>query len=172
MANLVNFQISWKICIFVSVNTTSFSSHVRVSMLWIAFKFVSLYQLIQLNQKAVDKANVVNCFQICIFVSVNTTILISYNNKSMLWIAFKFVSLYQLIQLVALEPHPPIVVNCFQICIFVSVNTTWPTYWSGFFRLWIAFKFVSLYQLIQLHRMQQSLNNGCELLSNLYLCIS
>ena len=90
---------------------------------------------------------------------------------SQLWIAFKFVSLYRMTQrlnasLVILD-----VVNCFQICIFVSDDTAGGEDLRVGERLWIAFKFVSLYRMTQLCRAKRLALVGCELLSNLYLCI-
>ena len=143
---------------------------------------------------------VVNCFQICIFVSGFTTFFQANTPPQELWIAFKFVSLYRVLQLFPQQleeyrscellsnlylcigfynrlpslPIPPGVVNCFQICIFVSGFTTEPSDISfvercellsnlylciGFYNdfctnryissLWIAFKFVSLYRVLQ-----------------------
>ena len=93
----------------------------------------------------------------------------------LLWIAFKFVSLYRMTQR-AVREHvdeagcellsnlylcigwhsggyraraAKVVVNCFQICIFVSDDTAWISYLTGCFWLWIAFKFVSLYRMTQ-----------------------
>ncbi len=139
----------FQICIFVSVNTTESTTASTMLGLWIAFKFVSLYQLIQRDVSLTNGLQVVNCFQICIFVSVNTTRRRMMMAQSGLWIAFKFVSLYQLIQLCCGDVSSVVVVNCFQICIFVSVNTTDRDWECCAAMLWIAFKFVSLYQLIQ-----------------------
>ena len=60
--------------------------------------------------------------------------------------------------------------NCFQICIFALCNTTLYVLWLVLFKLWIAFKFVSLHYATQLHLFFSSQIESCELLSNLYLC--
>jgi len=62
-------------------------------------------------------------------------------------------------------------VNYFQICIFVSDDTTPRLLRVNSFELWIAFKFVSLYRMTQLHNQLDQPSGRCELLSNLYLCI-
>ena len=60
--------------------------------------------------------------------------------------------------------------NCFQICIFVLIATTHINYSLSRIKLWIAFKFVSLYWSQQLPTPRATLSPRCELLSNLYLC--
>ena len=166
-------------------------------MLWIAFKFVSLYRMTQPATLSTSRKGVVNCFQICIFVSDDTAKADKMSFLAALWIAFKFVSLYRMTQ------HPSLrlsgivrcellsnlylcigwhswplkkakecfVVNCFQICIFVSDDTA-PASGSTLRRaLWIAFKFVSLYRMTQHRCWTRCCSACCELLSNLYLCI-
>ena len=135
----------FQICIFVSDNTTMRCVRMYARLLWIAFKFVSLYQIIQHWWVHTPRWRVVNCFQICIFVSDNTTLYSMQATRFKLWIAFKFVSLYQIIQPEPFHRTWIIVVNCFQICIFVSDNTTKLFCWEFL--------------------------DSCELLSNLYLCI-
>ena len=118
---------------------------------------------------------VVNCFQICIFVSDDTATTRRSTPRPPLWIAFKFVSLYRMTQLAGLPVLPrrgcellsnlylcigwhsssPLmnnlisVVNCFQICIFVSDDTAYVQELAVPPGLWIAFKFVSLYRMTQ-----------------------
>ena len=137
-----------------------------------------------------------NCFQICIFVLIATTIHVSERTHLQLWIAFKFVSLYwsqqQLNYLfisysscellsnlylctdrnnLSLYAYPILfVVNCFQICIFVLIATTTVHFETLGGRLWIAFKFVSLYWSQQHYATCATGWRSCELLSNLYLC--
>ena len=139
---------------------------------------------------------VVNCFQICIFVLIATTQSSSCTATHRLWIAFKFVSLYWLQQLLIakrgkwlscellsnlylctdcnnrLPWNRPAhgVVNCFQICIFVLIATTYCRSSEKRQQLWIAFKFVSLYWLQQRPHFSGMTDIRCELLSNLYLC--
>ena len=140
---------------------------------------------------------VVNCFQICIFVSDDTALVVAKAIVDVLWIAFKFVSLYRMTQPVLCQYLPPtccellsnlylcigwhsfeanthlqsLVVNCFQICIFVSDDTALGLGELRHRQLWIAFKFVSLYRMTQPRRRWGRCPRGCELLSNLYLCI-
>ena len=169
--------------------------------MWIAFKFVSLYRM---TQPAACRSNffaccellsnlylcigwhssrcrlstppsVVNCFQICIFVSDDTATDHIMIQVIALWIAFKFVSLYRMTQLcfpiiveklccellsnlyLCIGWHSIFthrfgglsVVNCFQICIFVSDDTARGRGGRGRAPLWIAFKFVSLYRMTQ-----------------------
>ena len=173
-------------------------------LLWIAFKFVSLYRMTQptlwrlalqrccellsnlylcigwhrLEDLLLCLCKVVNCFQICIFVSDDTAPAHRLKSDQMLWIAFKFVSLYRMTQLNAyitrgrcgcellsnlylcIGWHSCItfldiidcVVNCFQICIFVSDDTALRTFCCASVKLWIAFKFISLYRMTQLRQ--------------------
>ena len=213
----------FQICIFVSDDTAQEEYYTSAFRLWIAFKFVSLYRMTQpsLNERQTrsscellsnlylcigwhshrsiaDRCKiVVNCFQICIFVSDDTAVFVTIVAKFVLWIAFKFVSLYRMTQHSSVNQvsqhgcellsnlylcigwhscfpevtRAPCVVNCFQICIFVSDDTAWLcTTWTTR-RLWIAFKFVSLYRMTQLNFCSLTSACGCELLSNLYLCI-
>ena len=165
----------FQICIFVSGFTTSLARASRRQRLWIAFKFVSLYRVLQpnfawnfhskrcellsnlylcigfYNRPPLEQSwwSVVNCFQICIFVSGFTTNLIfslelfGCELLSNLYLCIGFYN-----QSYALTSSLT-VVNCFQICIFVSGFTTF-CFWRGGLRpLWIAFKFVSLYRVLQ-----------------------
>ena len=161
----------FQICIFVSDNTTLPRRNAGSRVLWIAFKFVSLYRIIQQTGRFTPIRYVVNCFQICIFVSDNTTWGSGGIQLSTLWIAFKFVSLYRIIQQRKIRLSKQRVVNCFQICIFVSDNTTEEKKFIIKSLLWIAFKFVSLYRIIQPSLLWTPKCASCELLSNLYLCI-
>ena len=138
--------------------------------MWIAFKFVSLsYDKQQSSLRIVHhrrcellsnlylcpmtnnvlitlmpKIAVVNCFQICIFVLWQTTFAKLHCYPIGLWIAFKFVSLSYDKQHSDDNLSACIVVNCFQICIFVLWQTTLPIDVCRRMALWIAFKFVSL----------------------------
>ena len=191
--------------------------------LWIAFKFVSLYRM---TQQILDAHSshfccellsnlylcigwhspwafpghalwVVNCFQICIFVSDDTARHTHNLCLAELWIAFKFVSLYRMTQRKAAggtgkvscellsnlylcigwhsektrRKIEELVVNCFQICIFVSDDTAGTLDFARVRQLWIAFKFVSLYRMTQHDILAVHVLHSCELLSNLYLCI-
>ena len=192
----------FQICIFVSDDTAIYAEESIEVVLWIAFKFVSLYRMTQLTVKrkaflfscellsnlylcigwhssstrSMAMITVVNCFQICIFVSDDTAKEDLHRRQTLLWIAFKFVSLYRMTQhkLTELTNYYSCellsnlylcigwhsakitrdcrwsVVNCFQICIFVSDDTAQPSSIVVKSPLWIAFKFVSLYRMTQL----------------------
>ena len=135
----------FQICIFVSDDTALIIVFALLALLWIAFKFVSLYRMTQHTVTINVLEGVVNCFQICIFVSDDTAISI----RGLLVSSCELLSnLYLCIGwhsgLLCIE-RCNVVVNCFQICIFVSDDTA---------------KRVINQRLL-----------SCELLSNLYLCI-
>ena len=137
------------------------------------------------------------CFQICIFVLVDTASSIIRLKERLLWFAFKFVFLYWLIQRFRkysnillccdllsnlyfcigwysrehLHQHLQLVVICFQICIFVLVDTAKQKRDVRRKLLWFAFKFVFLYWLIQPRGSSPRRAGRCDLLSNLYFCI-
>ena len=68
------------------------------------------------------------------------------------------------------EPPPKCVVNCFQITIFAGAKTTYRLRQQSSTRLWIAFKLLSLQGQRQLIVYGPYILQGCELLSNYYLC--
>ena len=111
-----------------------------------------------------------NCFQICIFVLWQTTYSGLARSSVLLWIAFKFVSLSYDKQHERTRMLGRLVVNCFQICIFVLWQTTLGFRQFSDCLLWIAFKFVSLSYDKQRKSSGYATASGCELLSNLYLC--
>ena len=156
------FQIS----IFAVANTTSRFCDITKSLLWIAFKLVSL----QLQTQHIAHYNVryfvVNCFQISIFAVANTTIGVSARRETPLWIAFKLVSLQLQTQQCKAGFTLVIVVNCFQISIFAVANTTVQFIECEFIELWIAFKLVSLQLQTQLIFKAPRTCSCCELLSN------
>ena len=215
--------ICFQICIFVLVDTAKPLESRLYVLLWFAFKFVFLYWLIQRSffnitienrcdllsnlyfclgwyspQKVAMQLHcVVICFQICIFVLVDTAGRGRKVLQGELWFAFKFVFLYWLIQLritfssrqggcdllsnlyfcigwyskILFVYLARAVVICFQICIFVLVDTATGVMKNQFGLLWFAFKFVFLYWLIQLLMRVNGLRCRCDLLSNLYFCI-
>ena len=99
-----------------------------------------------------------NCFQISIFVSLRTAIspVQSWQNK--LWIAFKLVSLFHYEQPLLPISMLPLVVNCFQISIFVSLRTAWNDVFCNLFTLWIAFKLVSLFHYEQHYQLYNEIH--------------
>ena len=139
--------------------------------LWIAFKFVSLYRMTQparARLKRQASCELLSNLYLCIGWHSE---LFDFLLEVLLWIAFKFVSLYRMTQQGSSSPAWARVVNCFQICIFVSDDTAQSAGVRTFASLWIAFKFVSLYRMTQPRAWQPSSQSCCELLSNLYLCI-
>ena len=88
------------------------------------YYFFPNYEKKRLNKSKKVLYVVVNCFQICIFVSVNTTVnkyAATHSGCELLSNLYLCLSSYNLGDNTT---HPPHVVNCFQICIFVSDNTT------------------------------------------------
>ena len=115
-------------------------------MLWFAFKFVFLYWLIQLFR--IIKNNLYSC-----------------DLLSNLYFCIGWYSAIYAVHLFF------VVVICFQICIFVLVDTALSKETKLLLALWFAFKFVFLYWLIQLQGWKRKLEQSCDLLSNLYFCI-
>ena len=114
--------------------------------MWFAFKFVFLYWLIQRNLRRTS------LFCCCDLLS----------------------NLYFCIGWYSLEQRDKVtfgVVICFQICIFVLVDTAAGLKEKAWAKLWFAFKFVFLYWLIQRLALCCLMAYSCDLLSNLYFCI-
>ncbi len=111
-----------------------------------------------------------NCFQIIIFVTSETTVNKSTIQKYLLWIAFKLLSLWRQKQPFVIDYVDKMVVNCFQIIIFVTSETTYREKSSSAGQLWIAFKLLSLWRQKQPFPKTIISICGCELLSNYYLC--
>ena len=109
----------FQIIIFVLTRTASVNHSIFITLLWIAFKSLSLCwqeqplpsfltlptscELLSNHYLCADKNsilenllvdyNVVNCFQIIIFVLTRTANFLNIRFKTMLWIAFKSLSL-------------------------------------------------------------------------------
>ena len=162
----------FQICIFVSDDTAVGYNVASNNSLWIAFKFVSLYRMTQLNEQTSPRAmccELLSNLYLCIgwhsydWVTYtgrygcellsNLYLCIGWHSSLLLW--YKYIT----------------VVNCFQICIFVSDDTARCHGTHRARQLWIAFKFVSLYRMTQLAAKTIDVKDCCELLSNLYLCI-
>ena len=94
------FQIS----IFAVANTTDRIGNRKCLWLWIAFKLVSLQLQTQPLTLWIASPGVVNCFQISIFAVANTTFTVKPICLSVLWIAFKLVSLQLQTQPIWLVP--------------------------------------------------------------------
>ena len=87
---------------------------------------------------------VVICFQISIFEPLETTVGVDYDPVSELWFAFKLVSLNHWKQHKFGCSTVFIVVICFQISIFEPLETTKMEVDLKTYKLWFAFKLVSL----------------------------
>ena len=111
-----------------------------------------------------------NCFQIIIFVTSETT------NVATAWIKARceLLSNYYLCDVrnnrSLITPTLAPVVNCFQIIIFVTSETTCRDTTSNGDELWIAFKLLSLWRQKQQLQVGGYFGPCCELLSNYYLC--
>ena len=136
--------ICFQICIFELLKTTPISSSTGCNCCDL---LSNLYLwTIENNQPHINKLTqyVVICFQICIFELLKTTPWVYGSLYPKLWFAFKFVSLNYWKQLAVVFPLPPLVVICFQICIFELLKTTGCPELLLRDALWFAFKFVSL----------------------------
>ncbi len=134
----------FQIIIFVTSETTNLCKEWGLELLWIAFKLLSLWRQKQPFWWKTLKEAVVNCFQIIIFVTSETTDILQRSEK----IGCELLSNYYLCD-VRNNFRPSgmrvkVVVNCFQIIIFVTSETTLRA------------------NILQIF--------SCELLSNYYLC--
>ena len=137
------------------------------------------------------------CFQLLIFVFLNTTLSIWHSSATSLWFAFNFWSLYFWTQpwyllllslpccdllstfdLCIFEHNSGrkrfscyLVVICFQLLIFVFLNTTEANKPAKPVQLWFAFNFWSLYFWTQLVGYDIRMDDSCDLLSTFDLCI-
>ena len=114
----------FKLCIFERLNTTSVWWPLKIAWLWIALNYVSLKDWIQHLCCHFLVKIVVNCFKLCIFERLNTTIISTRDVPQWLWIALNYVSLKDWIQQSVQEIRSRYVVNCFKLCIFERLNTT------------------------------------------------
>ena len=134
--------------------------------MWFAFKLVSLNHWIQLADGNDGTDGVVICFQISIFEPLNTAIPNISNYGRRLWFAFKLVSLNHWIQHNEIILTKLLVVICFQISIFEPLNTAGFCVENDVWKLWFAFKLVSLNHWIQLFEELRLDEVRCDLLSN------
>ena len=137
-------MICFQISIFEPLETTPFCHVQTVPALWFAFKLVSLNHWKQLARYSSNRWNVVICFQISIFEPLETTLNRDLPTAFRLWFAFKLVSLNHWKQLARYSSNRWNVVICFQISIFEPLETTLNRDLPTAFRLWFAFKLVSL----------------------------
>ena len=112
--------------------------------MWIALNYVSLKYWIQL----------------CICINrINLSC-------ELLWIMYLWNIEYNTTEV---KKHTLLVVNCFELCIFEILNTTWLNCFSCSLLLWIALNYVSLKYWIQLVKSTLALLTCCELLWIMYL---
>ena len=90
--------ICFQISIFEPLNTAPIRKPIDSNELWFAFKLVSLNHWIQRHIRVIGFICVVICFQISIFEPLNTALDNILLIDSMLWFAFKLVSLNHWIQ--------------------------------------------------------------------------
>ena len=159
-------MICFQISIFEPLETTDLFVFLKYYLLWFAFKLVSLNHWKQPFKEVEEEVKVVICFQISIFEPLETT---RQNIKSTvleLWFAFKLVSLNHWKQLDRLDCNSQSVVICFQISIFEPLETTITAIRMKKYKLWFAFKLVSLNHWKQRLWRYQGANARCDLLSN------
>ena len=137
----VKVVICFQISIFEPLETTKSRASVGFFELWFAFKLVSLNHWKQLLARKLYYFFVVICFQISIFEPLETTFSGAQNHGSVLWFAFKLVSLNHWKQ---------------QKTILFPSD----------FPLWFAFKLVSLNHWKQRWQMIFLFSVCCDLLSN------
>ena len=159
-------MICFQISIFEPLNTASEFTRFAITELWFAFKLVSLNHWIQRQLENQEHPCVVICFQISIFEPLNTASFIVLSSYSLLWFAFKLVSLNHWIQPYFLDISAAWVVICFQISIFEPLNTARHRRSAWLYTLWFAFKLVSLNHWIQLEVVEDLPRLCCDLLSN------
>ena len=116
-------MICFQISIFEPLKTVSSILLQIKSVLWFAFKLVSLNHWKQSPKYAPETVAVVICFQISIFEPLKTVRSGKGIKEPMLWFAFKLVSLNHWKQChhKIYETRP--VVICFQISIFEPLKT-------------------------------------------------
>ena len=115
---------------------------------------------------------VVNCFQIIIFVSPETTFHRTWTYKRSCELLSNYYFCVARNNKHRVNEETLLVVNCFQIIIFVSPETTMHDANINYVGLWIAFKLLFLCRQKQLPTPRRCLKQGCELLSNYYFCVA
>ena len=116
--------ICFQISIFEPLETTNRAKCRRQTVLWFAFKLVSLNHWNNPGKQFTVNISVVICFQISIFEPLETTYPQIFHHKRRLWFAFKLVSLNHWKQHFSESPRGNRVVICFQISIFEPLETT------------------------------------------------
>ena len=136
--------ICFQISIFEPLKTAIFIFILFAFMLWFAFKLVSLNHWKQQQQDISHNFLVVICFQISIFEPLKTAERLKQEGLTLLWFAFKLVSLNHWKQPDYFKRCHAAVVICFQISIFEPLKTAERLARASAHQLWFAFKLVSL----------------------------
>ena len=188
--------ICLKISIFVVSNTTLHCSFLLPYQLWFAWKFLSLWYQTQPEVRIPGRSLccdllenfylcgikhniyqfhhsmtcVVICLKISIFVVSNTTITMPFGYRSSCDLLENFYLCGIKHNFKASFSTRSVVVICLKISIFVVSNTTRCAPWWLDYRLWFAWKFLSLW-----YQTQQAIKIllfiiSCDLLENFYLC--
>ena len=144
--------ICFQNCIFEISKTVEKRKKIAKVMLWFAFKIVSLKYRKQLVETLAALEPVVICFQNCIFEISKTVPTKKGYYKSLLWFAFKIVSLKYRKQSTLYTRQGCPVVICFQNCIFEISKTVERIKIGLTHMLWFAFKIVSLKYRKQYHQ--------------------
>ena len=159
-------MICFQISIFAESYTPSSTYMYIGNLLWFAFKLVSLQSHIHQKKKREAMPPVVICFQISIFAESYTPMVREAAPVTVLWFAFKLVSLQSHIHPVSCLQIAFIVVICFQISIFAESYTPQTEISACLNWLWFAFKLVSLQSHIHRNNSKVKREYGCDLLSN------
>ena len=168
-------MICFQTYIFVILNTAEDFFRIPFTLLWFAFKLISLSYWIQLTETVEDGKGVVICFQTYIFVILNTAlprlidVKIGCDLLSNLYLCHieysrrcgsqrhgRSCDLLSNLYLCHIEYSTEdvccrvcSVVICFQTYIFVILNTAISLWRCGSVMLWFAFKLISLSYWIQ-----------------------
>ena len=142
--HIYSVVICFQISIFEPLKTAYIFRYIIYTELWFAFKLVSLNHWKQLFIVVIFLTIVVICFQISIFEPLKTAFWIYNTFNTLLWFAFKLVSLNHWKQHFLIFYFNAIVVICFQISIFEPLKTALFNNTHYPILLWFAFKLVSL----------------------------
>ena len=162
---------------------------------YVSCELLSFYRIFEIQHNFISSVNfgwvVVNCFHFTVSLRYNTTLLLKYLSKNLLWIAFILPYLWDTTQLTISTPFIKprcellsfyrifeiqhnkffiiiqcyVVVNCFHFTVSLRYNTTDRFSVQDNLRLWIAFILPYLWDTTQLWLDLMIMISGCELLS-------
>ena len=137
--------------------------------MWFAFKIVSLTYRKQRQSAIIDRYCVVICFQNCIF-DISKTAAADLLNFYFCCDLLSKLYLWHIENSLVVPSEPTTtVVICFQNCIFDISKTAAVSGKEGSYKLWFAFKIVSLTYRKQPNCNKVIIFDSCDLLSKLYL---